>query len=260
MSLHPAVRLTRDLVRTDSVNPPGQEENCARLIAERLSRAGFEIDLNFISEGRPNLVARLRGSSRMAALCFSGHLDTVPLGTENWTRPPLGGEVDNGRIWGRGTSDMKSGVAAFVVAAEEFAKLADRKSDILLILTAAEETGCEGANVIAQSRTKHGKVGAIVVAEPTSNRVTHGHKGATWVKLSARGKTAHGSRPELGVNAIYRLTDAVGVLREFRFSDDAHPLLGVPSLNVGTIAGGQNVNSVPDMATLMFGHSNRMDQ
>ena len=106
--------------------------------------------------------------------------------------------------------------------------------------------------MIAQSRTKHGKVGAIVVAEPTSNRVTHGHKGATWVKLSARGKTAHGSRPELGVNAIYRLTDAVGVLREFRFSDDAHPLLGVPSLNVGTIAGGQNVNSVPDMATLML--------
>src|SRR6476620_4412748 len=138
MLLHPAVQLTQDLVRTNTVNPPGQEEDCARLLAERLSRSGFEIELSFFREGRPNLIARLRGASRMSALCFSGHLDTVPLGTETWTRSPFGGEIDDGRIWGRGTSDMKSGVAAFVVAAEAFAKRADRSGDILLILTAAE--------------------------------------------------------------------------------------------------------------------------
>ncbi len=252
MSTHRAVRLTQELVRLDTVNPPGQEEACARLLADRLGKSGFEIDLDYIAPGRPNLIARLRGTSHKPALCFSGHLDTVPLGAETWTRPPLGGEIHEGRVWGRGTTDMKAGVAAFVVAAEAFADKTERPADIVLMLSASEETGCQGAAAIAQSRSSHGKVGAFVVAEPTANAVVHGHKGAVWAQLSAKGKTAHGSMPDLGVNAIYKLADAVNAIRAFRFSDEPHPLLGAPSLNVGTITGGQNVNSVPDTASLML--------
>ena len=252
MSIHPAVRLTQDLVRVDTVNPPGREEACARLLADRLGRSGFEIELSSIAPGRPNLVARLRGASQKPALCFSGHLDTVPLGAEAWTWPPLGGDIHDGRVWGRGTTDMKAGVAAFVVAAEAYADCKQRPADIVLMLSASEETGCQGAAAIAADRAKYGKIGAFVVAEPTANGVVHGHKGAVWAQLSAKGKTAHGSRPDLGVNAIYKLADAVSALRAFKFSEDLHPLLGLPSLNVGTITGGQNVNSVPDTASLML--------
>lgn len=252
MSSHPAVQLTQALVRVDTVNPPGQEESCARLLAERLEKSGFEIELSEIAPGRPNLVARLRGTSRKPALCFSGHLDTVPLGAETWTRPPLAGEIHDGRIWGRGTTDMKAGIAAFIVAVETYADSKNRPADIVLMLSASEETGCQGAAAIAENSGKYGKIGAFVVAEPTANAVVHGHKGATWARLSAKGRTAHGSMPDLGINAIYKLADAVRIIRAFRFSEYPHPLLGVPSLNVGTITGGQNVNSVPDTASLML--------
>ncbi len=236
----------------DTVNPPGQEDACARLLADRLEKSGFEIELSYIAPGRPNLVARLRGTSHKPALCFSGHLDTVPLGAEAWTKPPLGGEIHDGRVWGRGTTDMKAGVAAFIVAAEDYTAVQERPADIVLMLSASEETGCQGAAAIAENRGKYGKIGAFVIAEPTANAVVHGHKGAAWARLSAKGKTAHGSMPDLGVNAIYKLADAVRTIRAFRFSEDPHPLLGVPSLNVGTITGGQNVNSVPDTASLML--------
>src|SRR6185437_16938244 len=116
---------------------------------------------------------------------------------------PFGGEIVDGRLYGRGASDMKSGVAAFVAAAiAEAGRLADG-SGVKLVVTAGEETGCEGAASLAASG-RLGAAGALVVGEPTANQLFVGHKGALWLKAATAGATAHGSMPEQGDNAVYK--------------------------------------------------------
>ena len=115
------------------------------------------------------------------------------------------------------------------------------------MITAGEETGCEGAFHLYRDRQLD-RAGAVVVAEPTSNYPFVGHRGALWLKATTRGVTAHGSMPEKGVNAVYKAARAVTKLEAFRFENPPHPLMGQATLNVGTIRGGLNINSVPDQA------------
>ncbi len=242
------VELTRTLVRFDTVNPTSRERECAEHLGHLLEDAGFAVARHEFAPGRTSLVARA-GRGRREPLCFAGHIDTVPFGAAPWSRDPLAGEIDGGRLYGRGASDMKSGVAAFVSAAVEVA-LADRESDMVLVIVAGEETGCQGSAHLARTAGALGRAGAVVVAEPTANYPLVGHKGALWLRARTRGVTAHGSMPERGVNAIYKAARAVARLEAHRFSAPADPLLGSPTLNVGTISGGLNVNSVPDEAVI----------
>ena len=117
---------------------------------------------------------------------------------------------------------------------------------VLLVITAGEETGCTGADALVSERPPLGKVGALVVAEPTGNKPLVGHKGALWLEAETKGVTAHGSMPEKGVNAVYKAARAVAALQEFDFNVARHDVLGGATLNVGTIHGGLNINSVPD--------------
>ena len=113
--------LTQELLRFDTINPPGQEKACVDFLAERLECAGFEVAAYEFSAGRPSLFARLRGSGSELPLCFAGHIDTVSLGDSQWSREPFCGEVDGDKLYGRGTSDMKGGIAACVISALEMA-------------------------------------------------------------------------------------------------------------------------------------------
>jgi succinyl-diaminopimelate desuccinylase len=126
----------------------------------------------------------------------------------------------------------------------------DGTPGLVLVITAGEETGCQGALDLARRKNRLGKVGAIVVAEPTGNRPLIGHKGALWLTAETRGVTAHGSMPEKGVNAIYKAARAVAALEQFHFNVARHEILGAPTLNVGTVHGGLNINSVPDYAAI----------
>lgn len=242
-----AVELTRDLVRLDTINPPGAEQQATDLIAGRLAAAGFAIEDIPLAPGRPNLVARIGGNGSRPPLAFTGHVDTVPLGLAPWTKDPHGAEVSDGKVWGRGTSDMKSGVAAIVAAAIDLAPRLAGTPGVVLYITSGEETGSEGAFAIAR-RGIEGHAGALVVAEPTSNRPIVGHKGALWAKVVTTGVTAHGSMPDKGVNAIYKAARAITALEAFDFNVARHPVMGAPTLNVGFTHGGLNVNSVPDRA------------
>lgn len=244
-----AVELTRELIRFDTINPPGREEAAARHLGNILAAAGFECSYIPLAEGRPNLVARIGGSGTKPPLAFTGHTDTVPLGLQPWSVEPLAAEVKGGRIWGRGASDMKGGVAAFVAAAVQMAPKLTATPGIVLYITAGEETGSEGAFVLTR-RGIRGEAGALVVAEPTSNRPLVGHKGALWLKATTTGATAHGSMPEKGVNAVYKAAKAISKLEEFGFNVARHPVMGAPTLNVGWVHGGINVNSVPDKAEI----------
>jgi succinyl-diaminopimelate desuccinylase len=245
-----AVSLTRELLRFDTINPPGEERACARRLGALLEPAGFSAAYHEFRERRTSLVARVGGKADAAPLCFTGHLDTVPLGARPWSRDPFAGEVGDGRLYGRGSSDMKGGVAAFVTAAARLAPRLAGTPGLVLVLTAGEETGSEGAFDLARREGALGRAGAVVVAEPTGNAPLVGHKGALWLQARAGGVTAHGSMPERGVNAVYKAARAVTKLEAFRFEGPSHPVLGAPTLNVGTFHGGLNINSVPDAATV----------
>lgn len=244
-----AVELTRTLIAFDSRNPPGDEHDCATHLAALLQHHGFEAAVHEFAPRRSSVVAHRGDRAAGAPLCLTGHLDTVPLGAAEWSVDPFAGEIRDGRLYGRGASDMKSGVAAIVAAACRLADQLDGGPGISLVLTAGEETGCEGAFDLA-ARGALGAAGALLVAEPTGNRPKVGHKGALWLKGKALGRTAHGSMPEHGDNALYKAARAVTKLADFGFNVAPHPHLGRATLNVGTLHGGLNVNSVPDAAEL----------
>jgi succinyl-diaminopimelate desuccinylase len=248
-----SVALAQSLVRVDTVNPPGREDQCTAALADALADAGYACRQIAFAPGRATLLARIGGHASRAPLCFTGHLDVVPLGARAWSRDPFGAEIDQGRLYGRGSSDMKSGVAAFVAAAVEHAEAARAGAGVMLVITAGEETGCEGAfHLAAQAADRDwlGPAGALVVAEPTGNAALLGHKGALWLRASVDGVAAHGSTPHLGSNAIYKIARAALVLEGFAFDALPHATMGAPTLNVGTLAGGSNINSVPDLAEL----------
>lgn len=247
------IALTQALVRANTVNPPGHEDLCTTQLADLLSDAGFACRLVEFAPRRSSLVARIGGAPGRLPLCFTGHVDVVPLGHAPWQHDPFGAEIVDGRLYGRGSSDMKSGVAAFVAAAIDLAGSLREGPGLSLIITAGEETGCEGAAHMVgldEAKLLIGTAGALVVGEPTGNQPLLGHKGAFWLSASARGTTAHGSMPERGDNAVYKIARAALALENFSFEGGPHPLMGQPTLNVGTVRGGLNINSVPDAAEL----------
>ena len=245
-----AVELTKQLVRMNTINPPGQEEQCARYIGTLLEKNGFKVKYHELAPARASIVATIGASADKAPLCFTGHIDTVPLGAAKWDMDPFAADSQGGKLYGRGTSDMKCGVAAFVVASLNLADRLARTPGLELVITAGEETGCEGAFHLTHKAGALGRAGAVVVGEPSSNYPFVGHRGAFWLNARTRGVTAHGSMPEKGVNAVFKAARAVAILEKFRFTNPPHPLMGQATLNVGTIRGGLNINSVPDEAVI----------
>jgi succinyl-diaminopimelate desuccinylase len=244
------IELTKQLVRMNTINPPGQEEQCARHLGSLLEKRGFKVKYHELSPQRASLVATIGGKAEKAPLCFTGHIDTVPLGAAPWNMDPFAAESESGKLYGRGTSDMKCGVAAFVVASMNLADRLASSPGLELVITAGEETGCQGAFHLTYETGALGRAGAVVVGEPSSNYPFVGHRGAFWLNARTRGVTAHGSMPEKGVNAVFKAARAVGILEKFRFTNPPHPLMGQATLNVGTIRGGLNINSVPDEAVI----------
>ncbi len=249
MAAQDAVSLTKTLLRFDTISPPGRERDCARYAGAMLQEWGYAVEYFDFQEGRTSVVARAGGSDKKAPLCLTGHLDVVPLGARAWTHDPFAGETDGDKLYGRGASDMKAGVAAILLAAGEFSKKLSGTPGIVVVLTAAEEGGCIGSAQLAKTQLL-GRAGAMIVGEPTSNYPLVGHKGSLKFHARFRGVSAHGSMPELGVNAIYKAGRAVSKLEEFDFKAKPHPVMGKPTLNVGTFAGGSGVNVVPDEATI----------
>ena len=244
------ISLTSKLLAFRTVNPPGDERKCAQYLGALLQDAGFRTREYEFADKRTTLIATLPGSGDKLPICFVGHLDTVPLGITPWTRDPFAGESDGEKLFGRGASDMKSGVAAITMMALRLAQMPRRKAEIKLILTAGEETCCQGAAHVAGVGDAIGQAGAIVVGEPTANVPWIGHKGCIRYSLTTKGVAAHASMPEEGINAIYKAAEAIQKLQGFDLAAPRHPLLGSPTLTVSMIAGGAAINIVPDEATL----------
>src|SRR5882672_5495157 len=202
-----AISLTRTLLAFDTINPPGREADCARHAGALLEEWGFRVEYHDYEPGRTSVVARAGGSDAKAPLCLTGHLDTVALGARPWTKGAFSGETEGDKLYGRGTSDMKAGVAAMLLAARSFAQHLSGTPGLVIVLTAAEEGGCIGSQHLARTQLL-GKAGAQLVGEPTSNYPNVGHKGSLKFHARFRGVSAHGSMPELGENAIYKASKA----------------------------------------------------
>ncbi len=165
------LELARQLLGFNTINPPGSEADCMRFFADWLDDSGFEVSLSSFGEGRCNLIASLPGAKSGKPLAFTGHLDTVPLGNARWQYDPFGSQMEDGRLYGRGSSDMKAAIAAFAVACvhQREAILAGRGA--VLLITGGEETGCDGARALIASTTLP-EVGALRIS--TSKRVRSG--------------------------------------------------------------------------------------
>ena len=241
------VDLTIRLIQTPTENPPGNEKVAARLLKPLLSKMGFNTRILLSPNGRWNLIAEKRWGGSGKTLIFNGHLDVVPVGDlSRWNYPPFQGKLSRGRIFGRGSSDMKGGIASFIHALSMIDRLKPplRQGTVILHLVSDEEShGHQGMGFLAQ-REKI-QADAVLVGEPTDLQPVICQKGALWLRILTVGKSAHGSRPILGVNAIEKMMKLIDRFNFMPFEKE-HPLLGKPTLSIGTIHGGTKVNVVPD--------------
>lgn len=243
--MHPVVSLTQQLVNIDTVNPPGNEADAVRLVAPLLTAAGFQVEQYDYGPNRRSLVAH-KGRTDRPSILLSGHLDTVPFGTQSWANPPLGGVLLGDRLYGRGAADMKGGVAVLVTAAIEFSSRIV-ETPVTLVLSADEEIGCSGVAKLIKDGSIP-KAICVLVAEPTSNVPCLGHKGILWLKALFHGKTAHAAFPDLGDNALVKAAQAVVALNGSVFKGRAHTVMGEATLVTSRFISGDNYNSVPDLA------------
>lgn len=243
-----ALALTRALIATDSRNPalaadaPG-EAQAAELLARVLREWGFQVDLLEAIPGRPNVVARIGGGHGGRSLLLNGHLDTV--GVEGMTHAPFTPDERGGRIYGRGSADMKSGIAAMCAAAVRAADTG-LGGEVVIAAVVDEEFASAGTRVLLEAGvTAH----AAIVTEPTRLAICPAHRGFAWVDVVVHGRAAHGSRYDLGVDAITHAALLLAELDRFQretLSARSHPLLGHASLHAGIIGGGSGISTYPD--------------
>jgi len=240
------VRYCQELVRKKSVNPPGDELQAAAYVASVLRKVGMEVGLIEHTPTRASVLGRLKSSQKKPALLLNGHLDTVPVGAEKWAFEPFEGVLSEGKIWGRGSADMKGGLAVLMVAAKTLIDArVPLQGDLIIAATAGEEADSLGATALA-ARPDLGPVQAVVIPEPSDNDVFIAEKGAFWLEITTRGKTAHGSMPEQGRNAVMMMVTLVSELSKTCFPFKEHPLLGGFSQSINTISGGVKTNVIPD--------------
>ena len=247
--------LLQQLVRIPSVNPDGDpgtehtgEQNLAEWLADFLGDAGFEVSLETIRPGRPNLIARCPGPEDRPRILLGPHLDTVGVG--GMTIDPFGGEIRDGRLWGRGASDTKGPMAAMIWGLlENRDRLAELSVAVDFVAFMSEESGQWGSKDFAE---RHGHQYEFAIAgEPTSLDIVHVTKGSLWATLVAKGVAAHASQPERGENAILKLSRTLVELDRTlvpRLAEVTHPVLGHSTLNIGIVHGGTRANIVPDRA------------
>src|SRR5213593_957939 len=226
--MDPAIRLLRDLIAINSVNPtlvpgaPGERE-IAEAVAAAMRRAGLDVSVEDAGGGRPNVVGVLEGRVRGRSLMFCGHTDTVGVAGMDDPFTPI--ERD-GRVFGRGAQDMKGGLAAMIDAARLVAERGGPPAGRLVVAAVVDE---EHSSIGADALVKTWRADGAVVTEPTDLTIAIGHKGFAWVKVEVFGRAAHGSRPAEGMDAILRLGRILVRLEALDHSLQAaapHPLMG----------------------------------
>jgi acetylornithine deacetylase len=254
VSQEDAVALTRALVEIDSRNPtlspdgPGERQIAGKL-AGILGGWGFSVSLSDSAPGRPNLIARI-GPDDSPAMMFAGHLDTV--GVEGMTHDPWSAVMENGRIYGRGACDMKSGVAAMCTGAlRAYREAGSRaKRQVLIVAVTDEEYESLGMRSLLESGVT---AECAILTEPTRLAICPAHRGFVWIEIDFAGRAAHGSRYDVGIDAIRHaglVLAELDAIESGPLHAKSHELLGRPSLHASTIVGGIGMSTYPDRCIL----------
>jgi acetylornithine deacetylase len=249
----PLFRLASDMVAVPSVNPMGRPLSGPEFLETRMTaflenwfrERGIACIRQTVSPGRDNLLAKYESPTSRDTILFDVHQDTVP--TDGMTIPPFEPVIADGRLYGRGSCDVKGSMAAMLTAFERlFRERPAGSASVLMACTVDEEFTHTGSSSLADY--DHGAKLAIV-AEPTRLNLVHCHKGAVRWKIKTRGVACHSSKPDQGINAIYRMADVLRHIANYAADlskSNADPILGPPTLSVGRIEGGVSVNVVPD--------------
>jgi succinyl-diaminopimelate desuccinylase len=239
--------LLRELIGAETTAERG-ELAAAEIISAEFGLSQIECRVDSWGQNRANLVARIESGGHRGALLFACHLDVVGPGEAKWEHPPFSAVESGSKIYGRGSADMKGGIAAVVTAIRQIVESGVKLGgDIILLGAAGEETDSCGAKRFVSSEARDlPDIAGVVLPEPTAFEVVTAHRGMLWLDVKTFGKAAHGSTPELGVNAIGSMRDLLGELESYKIRAEPHKLLGECSMSANTIVGGKEINVIPD--------------
>lgn len=243
------LKVLQDLVQIESVNPllfrnGSGELKIANYIGEYLTELGLEVSYQEIEPNRVNVIGKLKGTGEGNSLILNGHTDTVAI--NGMDIEPLNPIYKDGKVYGRGSLDMKSGLAAMIIAAKSIINSSLKlKGDVILAFVADEEYGSLGTETLI----KEYSADAAIICEPTNLQICIAHKGFAWTKVEVSGRAAHGSRPEQGIDAIVKAGKflvKIDNLEKNALKQKKHPLLGTPSIHASLIKGGTELSTYPD--------------
>lgn len=239
------IKLTQDLIRINSENPPGDESGIASFVKNYFKRLGLQAKIYEFKKNRPNIILTIPGRNRKHSLLITPHLDTVPAG-RNWHFDPFAAEIHQNKIYGRGATDCKSNLACAMEAVNSLVEdKAALNYNLVFAATADEESGSD-LGLIPLLKKGILRVNAAVVLDADDFFIIVTQKGLIHLKVKIEGKKAHGAYPWLGVNAIDIAVKIIRDIKDIKFKYRKNPYLKPPTVNIGTIKGGDKVNVVAD--------------
>ncbi len=249
------VDLTKDMVRIPSVT--GNEEELSNFISSYLAGLGFNVEIFEAEKKRPNIVGTLKGSKGSPKLVLNGHMDTVPPGDlEKWKFDPYEGTLHENKIYGRGSCDMKGGLASMLTAVESIIESGETlEGDLIFTAVVDEERGShKGTRILVEEGLT---ANHAIIAEPSKLEINIAHKGDIGLEIITHGKTGHAANPDMGINAIHKMASLMQHFFEIpeRFNWDTekkHELVGSPSLGISVIKGGLQRNMIPDFCSIVL--------
>jgi len=242
--------LLKRLIQAETTAKKG-ELAAAEIISAELGRSGIDSRIDSWDQNRANIIAHIQSGGRRRALLFVCHLDVVGPGEASWKYPPFEAVESDSKIYGRGSADMKGGITAFITAINQIVDSSTKlQGDIVFVASAGEETDSCGTQRFARQCSWMPELAGIVLPEPTDFEVVTAHRGMLWLRIITKGKAAHGSRPELGVNAINSMRSVLNELQDHKIAFEPHDLLGDCSMSINTITAGKAFNVVPDECSI----------
>ena len=243
--------LLKNLVKTPSTAQTG-ELKAAQVLADYFKDLPVEANVDNFDGNRANCNIRVKSTGQKPALLFAGHIDVVPPGDQQWDFEPFAGTEQDGKILGRGSTDMKAGLAATAAAISELLEEGiELKGDIIFTASAGEETdSCGIRQFLKNDFESLGPIAGIVIPEPTEFDIVTAHRGILWLTITTKGKTAHGSMPQEGINAVLHMATLINALKDFKIDYPPHPIMGPCTMSINQVHGGKATNVIPDNCTI----------
>ena len=239
------VKLTQKLIQAPSENPPGNEQGVARVVVDELKTIGLKSKIIEFAKNRANVICDLGNKNSKNSLLISPHLDTVPVG-RNWKFSPFVGEISKNRLYGRGATDCKGNTAIALEAIRSLKEDGARLNYHLIFAATADEESGSKYGIIPLLKKRIIKPNAAVILDADKFNIMVAQKGLIHFKVLVSGKKAHGAYPWKGINAIDIAVELINKLKKLKFKFRKHQLLRPPTINIGTIRGGDKVNMVSD--------------